>query len=82
MRKTKAKRPYWLWDYDLTEKDVRRILAGKNEFDRRWLIARIISSVHFNDVWKYLKLKQILAEWPYLKMTLLPRLGGNGSFAG
>jgi hypothetical protein len=38
------KRPYWLWDYDLTETDVRRILAGKNEVERRWLMARILES--------------------------------------
>lgn len=43
--------PYFIWDYDLTEADVRRILRGeKGEFTRRWLIARILESAHFDDV--------------------------------
>lgn len=29
-----AKRPYFLWDYDLTEDDVRRILRGGTEVDK------------------------------------------------
>ena len=68
MSKTKAKRPYWLWDYDLTETDVRRILAGKNEVERRWLMGRILTSAHFRDIWQYLKPKQILAEWANLRL--------------
>ncbi|MDZ7586921.1 MAG: hypothetical protein U0946_04145 [Patescibacteria group bacterium] len=62
------KRPYWLWDYDLTEKDVRRILNGKNEIERRWLIGRILESAKYDDVWKYLTLKQVRENFPALKL--------------
>lgn len=68
MSKTKSDRPYWLWDYDLTEADVRRILAGKNKTERRWLMGRILTSTHFKDVWRYLKVKEILREWPNLRL--------------
>lgn len=63
-----AKRPYFLWDYNLSEADVRRILAGPNETDRRWLIGRIISAAHFRDVWKYIRLADLVREFPHLKV--------------
>jgi len=56
------KRPYWLWDYDLTEKDVRRILAGKNETEKIWLMSRILEAAKYEDVWKYLSYRQV-REW-------------------
>ncbi len=66
------KRPYWLWDYDLTEKDVRRILAGKNEMERRWLIGRILESARFDDVWKYLGYTEVKTMLP--KLQLRPQI--------
>lgn len=63
-----VKRPYFLWDYNLTEADVRRILAGNNETDRRWLIGRIISAAHFRDVWKYIRLADLVREFSHLKV--------------
>lgn len=61
-------KPYFLWDYDLTEKDVQRILQEGNETSRRWLIARILEHAHFNDVFKYLTLKEIVTYFPKLRM--------------
>lgn len=60
--------PYFLWDYDLTETDVYRILKSGNEFDKRWLLGRILSSARFDDVWKYVTLKEVVKEFPYLKL--------------
>ncbi len=60
--------PYFIWDYNLTEKQIRKILRGDNEFEKQWLIARILSHAHFMDVWKYLKVKEIIKEFPNLKM--------------
>lgn len=62
MSTNKNKRPYWLWDYDLTEKDVRRILNGKNEVEQIWLMSRILESAKYEDVWKYLSYHQV-REW-------------------
>ncbi len=64
----KSKRPYWLWDYDLTEDQVREILAGKNETEKIWMTGRILSSAHFNDVWKFLRVKDILNIFPKLRV--------------
>lgn len=61
-------RPYFLWDYDLTEDDVRRILSGENQTDKRWLMARILASAHFDDVWKYLSVREIVNNFKDLRM--------------
>lgn len=62
------KTPYFLWDYDWSEKKVRRILKEGDEYQKRWLIARIVSSASFKDVFDYLTLREILEIWPKLKM--------------
>lgn len=60
--------PYFLWDYDLTEDKVRKILKKGDESSRRWLVARILSHASFEDVFKYLTLKEILAIFARLRM--------------
>lgn len=67
-----AKRPYFLWDYDLTDDDVRRILAGDNETEKIWMMSRILTHAHFNDVWKYVRVKDV-ADW-FPKLRMHPRL--------
>lgn len=62
------KRPYFLWDYDLTEDQVHKILRDDNETERLWLTARILSSANFDDVWKYLTLGQVVESFPKLRM--------------
>lgn len=61
-------RPYFLWDYDLTEDDVRRILRGENQTDKRWLMARILTNAHFDDVWRYLSVREIVNNFKDLRM--------------
>lgn len=61
-------KPYFLWDYDWNEKKVRQVLKTGDEYQKRWLTARIVSSASFKDVFDYLSLKEILQIWPKLKM--------------
>ena len=61
-------RPYFLWDYDLTEKDVRRLLKNGNETTRLWLTTRILEGARFDDVWKYLKIKELVEVFHRLKL--------------
>jgi len=69
MMTDKAKnRPYFLWDYDLTEADVRRILRGKNEVERRWMLGRILTNAHFDDIWTYVTVGEVAEELPSLRM--------------
>lgn len=64
----KKDRPYFLWDYDLTEADVRRILAGDNDVEKRWLLGRILTHAHFLDIWKFVKPSQVAAQLPNLRL--------------
>ena len=61
-------RPYFLWDYDLTEDDVRRILGGENQTDKIWILSRILESAKFEDVWKYTSLSDVRSMMPVLKI--------------
>jgi|GEM_PF-641559 len=60
--------PYFLWDYDLTEEEVRKILKEGDEFSRLWLIGRILESAKYENVWHYLTLEEILKVFPKLKL--------------
>ncbi|MFH1188385.1 MAG: hypothetical protein V1652_00895 [bacterium] len=68
MRDDRTDVPYFLWDYHLTGADVRRILAGKNEIERQWMMARVLSHARYEDVWKYVTIDQIVREFPKLRM--------------
>lgn len=61
-------KPYFLWDYNLDDKDVKKILKQGDEHEKRWLIARILEHAHFRDVFKYLTLKDILGIFPKLRL--------------
>ena len=62
------KRLYFLWDYDLTEEDVRQILRGDNHNERTWMIARILESARFEDVWNFVSLREVVEIFPSLKL--------------
>lgn len=68
MNTSVSTRPYFLWDYDLTENDVREILHGDNEIEKIWMMSRILASARFEDVWKYIQLSEVVATFPRLKM--------------
>lgn len=60
--------PYFLWDYDLTESDVRGVLHGENETERLWMAGRILEHARFEDVWKYLTISEVVTMFPKLRM--------------
>ncbi len=61
-----AKRPYFIWDYDLTEEDVRAILRGDNEYEKIQMMVRILESARWADIWQYLTLAEVRRYWPQL----------------
>jgi len=52
-------RPYFIWDYDISDEQVREILRGDDEFRKTWLVGRIVQYAHWNDIWKYLTLDDV-----------------------
>lgn len=62
----KKNRPYFIWDYDYDEDDIRAMLSGDDEYQRAWAIGRILCYAKYEDVWKYVTVPMILRDWPRL----------------
>ena len=62
------KKPYFIWDYDLSDEDVRNILSQGSEEEKKWAMVRILEHAHFTDVFTYLSIKDIRTYLPRLKM--------------
>jgi len=58
----------YFWDYKLTRKDLKEILASGNEVKRRWAIARLVESAPLAEIWKHISLKELQEIFPYLKL--------------
>lgn len=65
---SETSRPYFLWDYDLTEDEVQTLLRTGDETTRIWLASRILESARYADVWRYLSLTELRALFPHLKL--------------
>lgn len=63
------KKPYFIWDYDLNENQIRAILRGDNKTEKLWLMARIMTHAKFEDVWKYLQVKDIIKIFSKLRLS-------------
>ena len=63
------KRPSFLWDYDLTQVQVREILNTPGFSDKKlWLVARIITQAKFEEVFNYLNVDLIKRALPKLRL--------------
>ena len=65
-------RPYFIWNADLTEQDVRRILAGDDEYERERMIGHIVRNARFDDIWKYITIQDIVDNWRIVRGFLWP----------
>ncbi len=54
MTNSKSQRPYFFWDYDITEEEVHDILRGDDETRKIWVMSRVLEHAHFDDVWRYI----------------------------
>lgn len=53
-------RPYFIWwDRNITEADVYEALASDNLYTRVTYMSYILNEAEFEDVWKYLKVREI-----------------------
>ena len=57
-----------MWDYNIDEREIKKLLKEGNETTRIWLITRILENAKFEDIWKYLTLKEIREIFPKLKL--------------
>jgi len=59
--------PYF-WDYKITEKDLKSILASRDEIKRRWAMARLVESAPLSEIWNHIGLKELQEVFPRLKL--------------
>lgn len=52
----------------MNEEDVKGILAEGSEEEKRWLTARILTSAKYEDVWRYLRPRQVASRLLALRM--------------
>ena len=60
--------PYFLWDYQIKDDQMHAILRGKNEIEKQWLIARILTHAKYEDIWKYLTVDEIVVVFQKLRL--------------
>lgn len=63
----KGPRPYFFWDYDLSQEDVRAILAGDDEHRKVWVISRILNAARWEDIWEYVTMEDVRAHFQLLR---------------
>ncbi len=63
-------RPYFLWDVEITEAQLRERLHHADADTRAQWQARIMREARFDEVWQYLTLDEILANWEPIKRHL------------
>lgn len=63
-----ARRPWFLWDYDLTEAQVHELLRHAPFAERKWLIARLLERLRPPEIFQYLSVEQIRTALPQLRM--------------
>lgn len=68
----------FLWDYDLSDAEIREILSGPQK-NRLWLVARILEHAKFEEVWDYLSIDDIRRDLPKLRMR--PKLKKHWEYA-
>lgn len=65
--KSSDRRPYFLWDEDMSVSELREALSGPNEHERLRLAGKLLREARDIDVWEFLS--------PHAVAELLPKLG-------
>ena len=59
--------PYFIWDYDLTDAEIRAILRGNDEEQKAWMVARLLEAARYEDIWQHISLVELRGIFPKLK---------------
>jgi hypothetical protein len=63
-------RLYFLWDYDLSDEEVRHVLHSGTPTEKAWLITRILEYARWEDIWRYLTVADIRQHFDHLRFRL------------
>jgi hypothetical protein len=62
-----SQRPYFFWDYDISDDEVRHILCRGNPMEKAWVITRILEYAKWDDIWRYLTVDDIRQNFEHLR---------------
>ncbi len=62
------KRPWFLWDYDLTEAQVRELLTHAPFEQRKWLLGRMLERLGPEEIVQYVSLDEVRQALPHLRL--------------
>ena len=67
-----GKRPWFLWDYDLTEAQVQELLTHAPFEQRKWLLGRMLERLGPTEIVRYVPLDALRQALPRLRLA--PRI--------
>jgi hypothetical protein len=65
-----ATRPYFLWWTQATVRDLRAHLASDDPEERAYWMGALLREANTRDVWLFVSVEQIRADWPRLTRHL------------
>jgi len=63
-------RPYFLWDVEITDAELRKRLRHPDPAIRAQWQGRVLREARFSEVWEYLSLEEILRDWELIRRHL------------
>ena len=63
-----GKRPWFHWDYDLTETQVRELLTHAPFNQRKWLLGRMLERLGPEEMTRYVPLEALRQALPHLRL--------------
>jgi hypothetical protein len=64
-----GKRPWFLWDYDLTEAQVQELLTHAPFEQRKWLLGRMLERLGPSEIVRYATLEALQQALPHLRLN-------------
>lgn len=63
-------RPYFLWDEELTVRELRQALHGQDESERMRLLAKLLREARDDEVWQLITPSEVAAALPRIAHRL------------
>ncbi|HEX6812662.1 MAG TPA: hypothetical protein VF384_13630 [Planctomycetota bacterium] len=63
-------RPYFVWDEEITYGQLAKKLRSPDADERALWVARVLREARYQDVWKLVRLPDVLAIWPRIDRHL------------
>ncbi len=63
-------RVYFVWDEEITYRQLREHLSVEDPDDRAMWMARVMREARYRDVWRFVRLVDVLRMWPRIERHL------------